>query len=142
MTTNKKAQPVGKAQVFKFDSELPEDVLALVAKSWDQLISLLIGTCSKKDPDDFLITDWDNDPVNVFLKQLLPHSEQVVYNAVSPREQTLRYMRLVQFCAEHEVTWWREDSFTKIRVDLVEHISASLTSVDRLKAIAALKALS
>lgn len=141
MSSKDKVMLENASYVPKFNADLPEDLLKLVSKSWGELIDLVINTDRKDDPSDYLLTLWDQEPTNVFLKGLVSSNEVGDLTERSPREQVLRYILLVQFCTKHELVWWKEDPFTQLRADLIRLATDSNTAWHRSKAISALEAL-
>lgn len=77
------------------------ECLKLVAKTFQELIDLLIGSDMKGKASADYITLWDNDPISNFLK--------------AQKQEELRYRYLIEFCDRHDLPWWVEDDNTVIR---------------------------
>lgn len=77
------------------------ECLKLVAKTFHELIDLLIKTDQKDNPDYTYIDLWNNDAISNFLK--------------TQKQEELRYRYLIEFCSQHGLIWWVEDDNTVIR---------------------------
>lgn len=77
------------------------ECLKLVAKTFHELIDLLIKTDQKDKPEYTYIDLWNNDAISNFLK--------------TQNQEELRYRYLIEFCDQHDLPWWVEDNNTVIR---------------------------